>query len=438
MKIGNLQEKILRKAKLFLDTRKFNKKELSLIGAFYLCPFAVTSGNAKLLSFHNKLASLKVYFFSILKDLFNLLKFNGFSSLAQNPKINYKFIIVNWGTKKNFNYKGEYYDNHLNVASSKCKNVLWYIIYLDKKLPKRISKNIVLIYETKKLGFRNLKTIIKNFFFKIINFSFFSQKISHLSLLATYVYKDFDKYIHSAKKVLMPYEGQPFQNAIFQKISEKNKNTATIGFVHSFPIGLPSNFIKRSGHPKKLIINSNSQKYSFVKYLGWSSKDLRKLPSARFNKKSNIEMGNKIYLPINIEKSKKIINSLEDLMNYKKLDFSSLEIKNHPSCSKSKKHLNLIKLINKTIKNKKFKKKIKKNFSIFIGATGSIIEALERNFDVYHICENPILESYSKKIWKYIDVKRLSKNLFNYRKISNKQLIIFNKNKKIYKKYIYS
>ena len=83
----------------------------------------------------------------------------------------------------------------------------------------------------------------------------------------------------------MPYEGQPFQNAIFKKISEKNKNIETVGFVHSFPIGLPSNFIKRIGHPKTLIVNSFSQKYSFSKYLGWSKNNLKILPSSRFKKK---------------------------------------------------------------------------------------------------------------------------------------------------------
>ena len=148
-------------------------------------------------------------------------------------------------------------------------------------------------------------------------------------------------------------------------------------------------------------------------------------------------MGNKVFLPYDFDKPKKIINSLNDLIDYKKLNFSNLEIRNHPSCLKSKKHLNLIKLINETIKNKTFKKKIRKNFSIFIGATGSIIEALERNLDVYHICENPVLESYSKKIWKHIDAKRLGQNLFNYKKINNHKLIIFNNNENIYKKYIY-
>ena len=35
----------------------------------------------------------------------------------------------------------------------------------------------------------------------------------------------------------MPYEGQPFQNAIFKKISEKNKNIETVDLYIRFQLG---------------------------------------------------------------------------------------------------------------------------------------------------------------------------------------------------------
>ena len=41
----------------------------------------------------------------------------------------------------------------------------------------------------------------------------------------------------------MPYEGQPFQNTIFKKSKEINNSIRTVGYVHSFPVGLPSNLI---------------------------------------------------------------------------------------------------------------------------------------------------------------------------------------------------
>ena len=42
----------------------------------------------------------------------------------------------------------------------------------------------------------------------------------------------------------MPYEGQPYQNAIFKKTNERGKQIETVGYIHSFPIGLPSNLAK--------------------------------------------------------------------------------------------------------------------------------------------------------------------------------------------------
>ena len=50
-----------------------------------------------------------------------------------------------------------------------------------------------------------------------------------------------------------------------------NKKIKTIGFLHSFPIGLPLNLIKRDGAPKKIIVSSDSQFYCLKKFLGWKS-----------------------------------------------------------------------------------------------------------------------------------------------------------------------
>ena len=437
MKIPSLQEKILKKAKNFLEFKRFTNLELSLNGYFYLCPFAPNKGNAKLLSFFCKLSSLKVYIYATFSDYLKIFRFSGFKTYEPRKLKNFKFIVVNWGTYKSFNKNGEYFDKHLNVTSHECKNVLWYIIYLDRRIPKKISNNIILVNEIKKFSFYNFGNILKNLIIGKIKLKYFNQEISHFSLLSNYVYQNFGKYILNAKKVLIPYEGQPFQNAIFKKISEKKPKIKTVGFVHSFPIGLPSNFIKRPGHPKKLILNSMSQKYSFSKYLGWSKKELILLPSARFKRKIKEDMGNKIYLPIKFYDLKNIINSLINLINHLKVDLSNLEIRNHPSCLKSKKHIKLMKLIDQTIRENKYRKKIEKNVSIFIGATGSVIEALERDYDIFHITEKPVLECYTKKIWKYIKTNNLGKNLFNYKKTQNSKLIIFGNNKKIYRKYIF-
>ena len=387
--------------------------------------------------FFNKIKSLKIYFYASINDLIRLLKSGGYSTITPINLKNYKTIIVNWGYLKNFNNNGEFYDKHLNVSSKNCLDVMWYVIYLDDKLPKKISDNIVIVHEKKQLSLIHYKNIIINFLKNKKKLKFLNQEFSHYSTFANYIYHDFEKYINEVKKIIMPYEGQPYQNAIFKKTNEKSKQIETVGYIHSFPIGLPANLTKRPGHPKKIIANSLSQKFSLVNHLGWKKNEIKIFPSARFKKKIQLSMKNKIFLPITIFDHKKIINSFEELMDYKKTDFSNFEIRNHPSCISSKKHINLIKLLKKAIIKKKYKKKNKNNFSVFIGATGSIIEALERNLEVFHICENPVLESYSKKIWKYLNTIKIKDNLFKYKKIESNKLLIFNLNSKIYKKYIY-
>ena len=207
-----------------------------------------------------------------------------------------------------------------------------------------------------------------------------------------------------------------------KRMKEASRLKQSGTYIHSLLV-YHQNLAKRPGHPKKLIANSLSQKYSLVTHLGWKKNEIKIFPSARFKKKVQFSMKNKIFLPITIFDHKKIINSFEELIEYKKTDFSNFEIRNHPSCISSKKHIKLIELLKKTIAKKIYKKKNKNNFSVFIGPTGSIIEALERNLEVFHICEKPVLESYSKKIWKYLNTIKIKDNLFKYKKIEKKQII---------------
>ena len=52
---------------------------------------------------------------------------------------------------------------------------------------------------------------------------------------------------------------------------------------------------------------------------------------------------------------------------------------------------------------------------IFIGASGAIIEALERGSEVIQICETPLFDVYSSKIWSSIKTKKIEKNIYTYK-----------------------
>ena len=132
----------------------------------------------------------------------------------ESIKKDYKKIIVSWAFKESFNEEeGQYKDKFLNSVSGN-DDILWFLIYMDKELPSRVGKNIVLVYKEKKF-------IKKNYFFlrytlktlKLKNFLSTIKKLNLLSATSVQI-KEILKKIFSdinIKNVLIVYEGQPFQ-----------------------------------------------------------------------------------------------------------------------------------------------------------------------------------------------------------------------------------
>ena len=340
------QQKLIEKVNFFFKNKKLNDEKIARLDLYYLCPFASFKGSSKLISFFDRLLSLKIYLISSLKDFIKLFFLGEFKTYNIQNKKNYKKVVVNWGTLKNFTKNGDYYDKHLSVSSNQCPEILWYVIYMDTILPKNIKDNIIIVFKDKnKFTLNNFKLII-NTIFKEKTFKFINQEISEISILAYYVFKDFTKIVHkNLKKVIMPYEGQPFQNSIFLKIHSMNKQTKTIGYIHSFPIGLPTNLKLRAGHPKNIIVNSKAKQYCLTNFFGWKSKNIFLLPSARLKSSSKLKMENTIFLPIQFRDSQYLIKKIKELVLKTDLNLSKFKIKNHPSCLSSTRHLKLIKKI---------------------------------------------------------------------------------------------
>ena len=57
---------------------------------------------------------------------------------------NFKKLILTWAYKKNFQKNGSLNDRYFNYNSKIKKDFLWLVLYLDKQLPKKINKNIIL------------------------------------------------------------------------------------------------------------------------------------------------------------------------------------------------------------------------------------------------------------------------------------------------------
>ena len=382
------------------------------------------------------LTLLKYFFF----ELYFCLNINNYNLIAKNINF-FKFekIILTWGNEKNLS-NNNFYDKFLNINSSRNKNILWIVIYSGDKSKIKFLNNVIYVTEVK-----------ISFYKKIFNFlswilcSILKKKINKKNLLTFFSWHNFFsfKIINIIKLVIKKnirfffiiYEAQPFQTETIYFIKKNFSNIRCIGYVHSFP-PFASHMLKKDYSPDQIILNSYDQQSTFCKYLGWNNKEIKLMPSARFRINANQDMVNKIYLPINFFSSNNILFNFRKIIDYlQKYNLKNFIIQNHPECLQSRKHIRLIYDMNLILSKLNNGKKILKNTSIFIGATGSVIEALLYGLDVYHIVEDPLFEAYSPNFWPSIKLIFLNDRIIKY-KVKNFGFMKFGKSDYLVTKYL--
>ena len=419
--------KIIKKASLFINDKNNFYYDSSLN---YLDSLGDTPGYGLTQYWSGGVKKLPLLFFFVLKDF--LKSFYIFDYFIKGKiKKSYKNIIISCSNIKNFKKDGSYYDPYFNSNSNFTKNCLWFLIHLDKKIPKKISNNLIVIYRSKsKFEFIKFFIFLISFPKIIWNFNLKLHKQSSQTIMAYKIYDKFQIFLNSkVKKIFLPYEGQPYQNLILKKTKDFKKNINTFGFIHNFPPPLPTNLIFRDGSPDKLIMSGKNQKLLLIKYLNWNKKKIIVAKSARFiDEKKN--MSNTIFLASYLCLSKKTIaQKIEYIFsNINEINNRHFKIKNHPDKTDSNIHLNLINEIKNLLKKNK-KKDVQKEhnynnkISIIIGATGTVVEALETDHEVIHIVGDPIFQTYCGTLYPNISCTFISENIYKY-KINKKNLLI--------------
>ena len=146
---------------------------------------------------------------------------------------------------------------------------------------------------------------------------------------------------------------------------------------------------------------------------------------------------NNVYFPWSITDEKSILQSFKILLkNLEPRSLNYLTIKIHPVSDNLKKQLSLKEKLENLFKknNNKFGNK-KKITSIFIGSTTGVIVALEKNVDVFHLCFDPVFESYSEKVWPQLNVKKINDNIFAYNLKKKNTFINFGEGDSSFSKY---
>ena len=422
------KQQVLFLSKVKLLLKKCNKKNFlpKSNSVFYLSTYTQSFGSLIVDRLLNR-SKVSTILTIILKEFFSSSS-RQFKSITQKSKKTYTKIIISWAKEKDFSINGSYTDSYLNTNSRKDKNLLWFLIYTDKNIPKKIDSNICL-FQTINKGFNFfniIKLITSNLLFLFKDTNYFLSQISTHNNLSIHLSNAFKKFLNKdLKEILINYEGQPFQNEIIRITKKFNKKVKIIGNVHAPLMSIPTNFFYKNFSPDKIIVNGPDIKFLFVKYLGWNSKKIKIKKSLRIlNIKK--DMSNTVFLPNNINSPKLLMNSFNLLMNDSDYNLNDFKIKLHPQQLNLKSHQivaqNLQKLLQIKKKMGNFKKE--KNLSVFIGATGSIIEALERNVEVIHICEDVILEPYLSELYPNIISEKIHNNIFRYKLKKKRTLLI--------------
>ena len=361
--------------------------------------------------------------------IFKLLKLKTFSKFKIDIN-DYNTIVLTWGSINDFDDQGFYKDRYFNSEAKNNKNILWYVIY-EGSLDVNINdKNLVVIFMDKNKKYLNF-SIFFNILLNIIKisklniFNFFHY-LSFYSFYAIALKKiTFRNDLSKIKKIIMPYEGQPFQNYIFEEISKSYKNTQTIGINHSSLLPLPTNMIFREGSPNKLIVNGSSQKSILVDHLNWNESKIYIKDSLRYKKNINYGLQGCIFFPYYLSDIKIYIKVFENFLRATKIKFGKLEIKIHPYMKNNSKNIILKNRFEKIIdqNSDKFDDNILEKRTLILGSTTSVLLALELNIEVLHICAYDIIEAFSNDIWNTIEVNEIYPKVYKYN-LKNKNEII--------------
>ena len=286
----NLIEKkqlfLINRAKYYLNKIKKKNIDISKSAFCYLNTYSPSPGYAKITNWLKKKDSIKDYILIIFTHIISVARYSNF--ILINKK-NQKFekILITWGKKTDF-INGSFYDKFTNSKSNRLKKTIIFLIYLDEILPKKIPENVIILYNKKKFNFIFFfRIFLKFFLINIFSLRKFFHYFSSQTVFAEIVNENLFSILSEKKvsKIILPYEGQPFQNYVLNNLKKKYRGITSIGFIHSMVPALPLNFIKRDGSPDLIYLSGVSQKDLFVKYLGWNKKDIRIIDSIRIKKR---------------------------------------------------------------------------------------------------------------------------------------------------------
>lgn len=424
--IGSQQQNLLNRAKQHLDSAEKRGLNVATSAFCYLNAWSPCPGNALLRWWRFGLTSLGGLIYQYLKAVVLIARQSNYCIINDSPEpISASNMIVSWARQSDLLPDGSFQDRYLGANSKDYASIMWVVILLDGQPPAHVNSNVRVLGRSKGVPRFDIVFFLK-FFIQKIRESKGSLRSFFYSFSAATAYAEEIAAIIGAKirgarfdTLLMPYEAQPFQHAVYLAAKTHNKAIRTIGYMHSVLPPLPTDLLYRMGTPDMLWIHGRAQAEILSAKLGWPESTLRIIPSLRYKCNDKAPFSRQIFFPYSFHDPNRLVAGFRALLS--KAAPGSLplfEIRNHPLMSNSASHMQL---------DARFKALIAHycecfvndcpsgDVSIFVGATAAIIEAMERGVNPIQICSDPVFEAHTEQIWNCLEVTQLDSMLFKYR-----------------------
>jgi hypothetical protein len=224
--------------------------------------------------------------------------------------------------------------------------------------------------------------------------------------------------VGSFRSIVLPYEGQPFQHAVFRAATRWDPIIKTVGYLHSALPPLPTDLIHRAEAPAILLVHGRGQADILTRHLGWPRSALRVIQSLRYRDTDAGALAGSVFLPYSFDDVHVIETAFRDfIIGSAPGELPLFVVRNHPVMQDSVRHRRLQRKLQSMMR--KYADRFTdvpavRAISVFIGATAAIVEALERGVAVIHVCSRPLTEAHSAEIWADLAVERLGEHLFRY------------------------
>ena len=171
MDIGLLQLDLINKPKKYQNLNKKLKVDITRDANNYITSFGTVPGYVILKSFKEKKLLFVEKIITFLKNFFSISRASGYRLYNFQNIGKFKTLIISWTTVNDFRNDGTYRDSYFRTNSKNYKDILWVLISSDGILPKKIGKNITILFQ-KNVRQINILYLLKIFFLKIITSKF--------------------------------------------------------------------------------------------------------------------------------------------------------------------------------------------------------------------------------------------------------------------------